>query len=640
MAEETSSGPFHAWNPGLESRLPSRLRSHVSLFQRLSISNTLEEIDELHDFCGLPAEQLATFTAERLAIHELLVRVTADLSVPDGPNYEDLGINMRGMVHALLQHHIKPELAALTDLLSDTCRDAEVVLRDEINKARKELDNPAAASKSAVDAKITSLPVLAFLLGKLGLSDKKSQLDTATGNTRVDTSTDSGADLPAEGVQTPPQPLDEAMLDMWVQRQEQTGDDLRRTCLNQLINIAKAIIAHRGRLVGGEDLLVRLALIGVSNAQGSGVLGQAIDPLFRKGCMAQGYTVLPAQSEPVILNVKGASASGKSTIRSHQRALVERTGVKWEEFAVISPDYWRKYLLDYDSLGEDYKYAGSLTGQELWQIDQKLDRYMSRKAEEGLMSHLLIDRFRFDSFSIEDNGLASSKLLTRFGKTIYLFFMITPPEATVERAWIRGNNTGRYKPVDDLLYHNVEAYTGMPLLFLSWVSSKDKNVHFEFLDNSVALGETPRTIASGWNSSMRVYDLDGLLNIEKFRKIHVDANEAEAVYRSDAEKDNWGFLKDCCKQLEQIEFRDPESGEIYARIFNQKWEFLDIDRAPTQFDPAAIIPRGTSRGASKGAQHAMSATDSAETAGPDSATEPLGLADRTFADGTFDIGAK
>ena len=357
---------------------------------------------------------------------------------------------------------------------------------------------------------------------------------------------------------------DEAMLDIWVEHQSQASGDLQVICLRQLITVAKAIIANRGRLVGGEDLLVRLALIGVSNSQGSLVLGQAIDPLFRKGCAEQGYNVLPAQSEPVILNVKGASASGKSTIRNHQRALAERSGVKWEEFAVISPDYWRKYLLDYDSLGDDYKYAGSLTGQELWLIDQKLDRYMSRKAEDGLMSHLLIDRFRFDSFSIENNGLASSKLLTRFGSTIFLFFMVTPPEATVERAWIRGNNTGRYKPVDDLLYHNVEAYTGMPKLFLSWVSSKDKKVHFEFLDNSVALGETPRTITSGWNRSMRVYDLEGLLNIDKFRNIHVEVSKPVGVYQNRAQMDNLGCLKHCFKLLEQLEFCDTICGEVYA----------------------------------------------------------------------------
>jgi len=36
--------------------------------------------------------------------------VTTDLSVPDGPNYEDLGINLRSMVSAIFQHHISPAM--------------------------------------------------------------------------------------------------------------------------------------------------------------------------------------------------------------------------------------------------------------------------------------------------------------------------------------------------------------------------------------------------------------------------------------------------------------------------------------------------------------------------------------------------
>ena len=35
-----------------------------------------------------------------------------------------------------------------------------------------------------------------------------------------------------------------------------------------------------------------------------------------------------------------------------------------------------------------------LTGEELRIVDQKLDRYVARKAERGEMTHLLIDQFQ------------------------------------------------------------------------------------------------------------------------------------------------------------------------------------------------------------------------------------------------------
>ena len=139
--------------------------------------------------------------------------------------------------------------------------------------------------------------------------------------------------------------------------------------------------------------------------------------------------------------------------------------MRWSEFALISPDIWRKQLLDYGSLGAAYKYGGAFTGDEVRIIDLKLDRYMAKKAERGQMPHLLIDRFRFDSFA-PDSDEAGSNLLTRFGHVVYLFFMITPPESLVERAWNRGLEFGRYKAVDDTLAHSIEAYSGMPRAFL------------------------------------------------------------------------------------------------------------------------------------------------------------------------------
>jgi hypothetical protein len=256
-------------------------------------------------------------------------------------------------------------------------------------------------------------------------------------------------------------------------------------------------------------------------------------------------------------------------MRPLQQSLAERLGVPWADFAVISPDIWRKFLLDFQSLGADYKYAGTLTGHEVQVIDQKLDRYMARKAKEGRMSHLLIDRFRFDSFASEPDAEEGSGLLTRFGDTVYMFFMITPPDHTVERAWARGLRVGRYKAVDDLLAHNVEAYTGMPRLFFTWALRADKSVHYEFLDNSVAQGERPRTVAFGWDGEMNILDVKCLIDVDRYRKIDIEARAPEEVY-PDAETmapgNNTEFLRQCARAIPVLNFVDRETGLVYARI--------------------------------------------------------------------------
>ena len=49
----------------------------------------------------------------RLALHEVLIRVTADLSVPDGTKIEDLGINFRKITRTILAGYVEPRSAAI-----------------------------------------------------------------------------------------------------------------------------------------------------------------------------------------------------------------------------------------------------------------------------------------------------------------------------------------------------------------------------------------------------------------------------------------------------------------------------------------------------------------------------------------------
>jgi len=207
---------------------------------------------------------------------------------------------------------------------------------------------------------------------------------------------------------------------------------------------------------------------------------------------------------------------------------------------------------------------------------------MARKYERGHMTHLLIDRFRFDSFAANSNE-AGSNLLTRFGQTVFLFFVITPPEPLVERAWNRGLEFGRYKAVGDTLAHSVQAYAGMPDLFFTWIRRGDKSVHFEFLDNSVPLGEPPRTVAYGDNETLNVLDVRGMLDIERFRRVNVAATAPNLLYADRsrlAPEHNIGFLQRCIESFREVNFADQATGRIYLRI---------VSGRPVMADREALI---------------------------------------------------
>lgn len=531
--ENTESGP---WNPGLTSEIPQRLMPLVTLYRPENSDISYREARELSDLTGLALEDLTSLKAERLIVHELMVRVTADLSVPDGPNYEELGINLRGMVDTIFQNHARPELPAFRALLDKIRTDAQAAIEAEL------------AARMFAGREDEAEPEKSWLSRLFGVAGKAE-----TG----------------KKIRKSPEEAALEALDGWKRRRDRSGDPWEKAWLDALHKVAGVIVRHRGRLINDPALIARLAAIQVANGYGSARIGEALVPAIGRAVKAEGYRFLPAQEKPLIMNVKGASASGKSTIRAQQRRLAERIGVSWEDFALISPDYWRKYLIDYDALGGDYKYAAMLTGRELEIIDRKLDLYMAGKAANKRISHLLIDRFRFDSFASQQMAEADSRLLTRFGDTVYLFFMITPPEETVERAWARGLTTGRYKAVDDLLYHNIEAYTGMPQLFFSWALSANKRVHFEFLDNSVEKGERPRTAAFGWNGDMTILDLGIMKKIETFKHIDIEARTRDEVYRAQPKTGNeTTFLMQCARTIPVITLASYETGVPYARLEN------------------------------------------------------------------------
>ena len=525
---------FNAWNPGLSSDIPAALLPRVTLYDAKNTDTRYQDAKDAANFCGLKPHEMVLFKVNRLAMHEVLIRVTADLHVPDGPNYADLGLSLRRMASQILIHHVTPKMAELEQEYDRNRR----VICDRLS--------------SYLDADV-------YGIGTAPKVPKKRAFKDWIFGKKPDVKVE----------QAPPELL---ALTKWQAEASVTEVALDLACLKALQIIVGGIIGRRGRLVADKDLIVKLASILVCNAYGSRRIGALVDPILCEAAQAEGYRLLPYQAEPFVMNVKGASAAGKSTIRPLQRNLAMKIGVNWEDFALISPDYWRKFMLDYESIGKDYKYAAMLTGQELEIIDKKLDGYMADKAARREMPHLLIDRFRFDSFDPSRTNHEGGRLLSRFGHTVFMYFVITPPTETVERAWKRGKTTGRYKAVDDLLYHNIEAYTGMPELFLNWVNKKKQKVHFEFLDNDVPLGDRPKTVAFGWNGKITILNSDCMRRLNRYKHINVDALRPEDAYL-EVDEDEQDLLLTFIENIPNVTFVDPISSEVCAQIHHGKCFF-------------------------------------------------------------------
>src|SRR5215831_17013731 len=350
------AAPKHwAWNPGLQSELPRQYLPLSTIFRGENVSTSLEKANELSNFCGLPADELVAFRVERLIVHEVLIHVTSAIAVPDGRDYEDLGINFRQIAATILNRIIAPHREDLARVFEQLKQKASDIIE-------RELINASARPKTPV---LVTQPARSRLL--FAFNKPSSE--------------------PSQPVETVAQ-HDQRIISEWRQKLHQTDDRLKAGCFAALYRVATAVISQRGRLLGDNELLKELAVTLLCNDFGSEVIGEAIHPFIQEAVAREGYRCLPRQEKPVVMNVKGAPASGKSTMRPLQRMLAGKLNLPWDEFALISPDIWRKFLLDYGSLGAAYKYAGSLSGHEVEIIDKKLDRRMANRAARGEMPHL------------------------------------------------------------------------------------------------------------------------------------------------------------------------------------------------------------------------------------------------------------
>src|SRR5258708_17377126 len=111
------------WTPGVESQFPRDLRHLSTIFRPENVSTSIAAAADMQGLTGFSPSELVAFRPQRLALHELLIRVTADFAVPDGSRIGDLGINFREMASLLLERHLVPEMDAITAAYDRTRRE-------------------------------------------------------------------------------------------------------------------------------------------------------------------------------------------------------------------------------------------------------------------------------------------------------------------------------------------------------------------------------------------------------------------------------------------------------------------------------------------------------------------------------------
>src|SRR5271154_2363806 len=119
------------WNPGIQSQVPKELRHLSTIFRPENAFTSAAAVSEMHGLTGFSPSELIAFRPQRLALHELLIRVTADFAVPDGSRIGDLGINFREIASRLFEGYLLPEMDAINAAYERTRRE----LRNAVDAA-------------------------------------------------------------------------------------------------------------------------------------------------------------------------------------------------------------------------------------------------------------------------------------------------------------------------------------------------------------------------------------------------------------------------------------------------------------------------------------------------------------------------
>lgn len=535
---------YSAWNPGIESEVPAEYRLLETIYDSKNVSSNIDAIGQLAKETGLSPEELVVFRPERLALHELIVRVTADIVVLEGEHEEDLGIHFRCITNRIMGTYLLPNLPEFDLTFQNLYQQAHSMVERELSQSLFVTVQNQEKSKPSILARLFAPPK----------KQPRNLESTQERQLRV--------------------------ISSFKDRGLSTNDSFEAAVYRSLYRVLGSIVSTRGYLGKDKEMLVELITTHICSRFGSRLIGKQVDAWVKQAVIDEGYSLIPDAQNPILISLKGSSAAGKSSLRPMLRQMMHELGIEEDGYGTISPDIWRRLLLDYDSLGEAYKYAGRLTSYEVIIIDAKLDHYIRAKAQHRKSTpHLVVDRFRFDSFASEKITRILHNTYASYVDTMYMYFVVTPPEDTVERGWERGQIRGRYKSVEDFLGHCIEAYAGMPKLLFKWIANNRPRFIFEFLDNSVTHGHYPTMIARGTQAHMDIFDPIAFINIERYQKINVMARTADAVYPEPQVLEvakNIGFLQQCIRKIENVRFLDLESGLVYVTVISGKFRVTDV----------------------------------------------------------------
>lgn len=237
---------------------------------------------------------------------------------------------------------------------------------------------------------------------------------------------------------------------------------------------------------------------------------------------------LNENSKPYTVMLAGGPASGKSTYGYAVKHKFEQNNIDWRNVVKINSDSYKKLLVDFDPIKYDVYYSQLVQPETQmisnYRLKQRIGEYIAKKKIQYVFwDQVLIDPVRV-SWGLKHDG------------RVDIFLVNADVKTAINRAYHRGQHTGRYESTKLILELHKQVVKQLPKVITSFAGKK---MNLTLLDNSRFSnpGNQPNDESitkvvkiDNMHQSVYLYDTEKLQNFINKLNINSNTNNMNELY--------------------------------------------------------------------------------------------------------------
>ena len=275
---------------------------------------------------------------------------------------------------------------------------------------------------------------------------------------------------------------------------------------------------------------------------------------------------IPAPKDRHTFMMAGAPACGKGTaVATVARLAEDNLGITWDNTVKVNTDTHRLIISHPIITGERKEFSGTLNNHEAGILTDMAYSRLQKKAALGIAPHMLIDGVNMSKERMELGIMNSGKL--------QLAVVTVPPELSVERAFERGKQDGRFVPTS----YNLSKHRQISKNFFKELETcLGKNAEVILFDTEVPRRAPPKKIMRTdlETKEVVIYNKDKFAKFLGRAKLDITATSAEEIYMHEKDKLDESYHEKLTQMGFTIRYESEEDENTRIARFEEQKKLL------------------------------------------------------------------